>query len=109
MALVPVFSQQVARGQSVNTAYQVSAGSLWFVQWGGIANTRFSQLGVHSLRSVDDLGLGFNCEWRSRILYSAISGFTYDLGDQIPFAIVWLYVSKACPIPNPVLTVYQIG
>lgn len=103
-----VYSQQVNRGQAVNTGFTVSPGSLWFVQWGGVANTRFSQLGVAALRSVDDLGIGFNAEFDSRIIYSAVTGMTYTLPDQIPQANLWLYVSQSCIIPNPVLTVFTL-
>lgn len=109
MALVSVFSQQLARGESVNTGYQVSAGSLWFIQWGGVNPSSFSQLGVMSLRSIDEPLPGYNAEFGSEIVYAALTGFTYKLGDQIPFAHVWLYVSQSCRVPNPVLTVYQIG
>lgn len=109
MALVSVFSEQVNRGDSVNTGYVVSAGSLWFIQVGGLANSRFAQLGVMSLRSPDEPIAGFNAEFGSDILYSALSGFTYQLGDQIPSAVVWVYVTKSCPIPDPVITVYEIG
>jgi hypothetical protein len=109
MALVSVFSEQVTRQNSVNTGVTFSAGSLWFVQVGGISNGRFTQLGVASLRSVDDLGIGQNCEFASQILYAGVTGMTYNLPDQIPEAVLWLYVSKACPIPDPVMTVYIIG
>jgi len=108
MPLTSVFSQQVSRGNAVNTGYQVSAGALWFVQWGGVADSRFSQLGVAALRSVDEPISGYHAEFSSRIIYAAFTGMVYDLPDQIPQAILWLYVSKSCIIPDPVLTVYQI-
>lgn len=108
MALNQVFTQQVNRGESVNTGIQVVAGNLWFVQWGGVADSRFSQLGVASLRSVDQPISGYHAEFSSKIIYSALTGIYYDLPDVIPFAIIWLYVSKSCIIPNPVLTVYTL-
>jgi len=109
MALVSRFSEQVPRGESVNTGYVVSAGSLWFIQVGGVGNGRFHQLAVQSLRSTDEPLSGYNAEFGSEIIYAALSGFTYKLGDQIPQAVIWLYTSKSCPVPDPVLTLYDIG
>jgi hypothetical protein len=108
MPLTSVFSEVVDRQTAVNTGVVFSAGALWFVQVGGIANIRFSQLGVHSLRSNDDLGIGFNADFQSEVLYAAVTGFTWTLPDQIPSATVWLYVSKACPIASPVMTIYLL-
>lgn len=106
MPLTSVFSEVVDRQTAVNTEIVISAGTLWFVQVGGISNTRFSQLGVHSLRSNDELGIGFNADFQSEVLYSAVTGFTWTLPDQIPSATIWLYVAKSCPIASPVMTVY---
>ena len=103
-----VWSEQVPRGESRNTGYVVSAGSLWFIQIGGISNSRFSQLAIMSIRSVDEPIPGFNAEFDSDIIYSAFSGFTYNLGDQIPQGIVWVYTTQSCIVPDPVITLYQI-
>lgn len=102
------FSQQVNRGEAVNTEYVVSAGSLWFIQVGGIQNTRFRQLAVMSLRSIDEPISGYNADFESEVIYSALSGFTYKLPDNIPSAHVWVYVTVSCPIPDPVITLYDL-
>lgn len=102
------FSEQVTRQNSVRTGVIVSPGGLWFIQVGGIANGRFTQLGVMSLRSVDEPITGQNAEFASTILYAGLSGHTYNLPDQIPQAEIWVYVVKSCPVPDPVITVYTL-
>lgn len=103
-----VFSAQVTRQTAVQTGVIVVPGNLWFIQVGGIADVRFTQLGVMSLRSVDEPVTGFHSEFFASILYAALTGFTYTLPDQIPQAEIWVYVAKPCPIPDPVITVYQL-